>query len=202
MEKMMTMHGCERGKLHIAAAILMGGRSKRMGSPKENVVIPGDGRTFFQKIADEVDAAYPEYINGRYLSVRPDQKIERPGYLNVPDRFSEIGPLGGIASVLDRAGKDGYDAVLFLACDLINYEAEEIRNICGRFRGEDILFVRTAGTELQPLSSVYSVSALPSVLAMIEEGNYRIRDLRDRLRNVRYYDTEREICYVNQNSPF
>ena len=241
----------------IAVAILFGGKSGRMGSPKENVVIPGDGRTFLERMCDEANIALPA-LNRRtvirsddtgttpdnttkqrlYLSIRAGQEINIPGadearqdtggmfrdgFTIVTDRYAGIGPLGGIASVLERARADGYDAVLMLACDMYRYDHTEMQAICGQYRGEDILFARTAGAEpfvsasgsgtfpgadgsgkydLQPLASIYSVSVLDAVKAQIASGDYRIRDLAEHVSNVGYYDTRHPEFYENRNVPF
>ncbi len=188
--------------IKIAAAVLTGGKSSRMGRPKESVVIPGDGRTFITRICDEVDMVYPETVSGRYLSVRSGQEIDRPGYIIVPDIFDGIGPLGGVASLLSRAKADGYDAVLALAVDLITYDHDEIVRICDHYDGEDVLFTRTEGVGLQPLASIYNVSTFSSITDMIEEGNFRIRDIAGRCKRVGYYDSDSPGWYEDQNHDF
>lgn len=186
----------------MAAAVLTGGRSIRMGTPKETMIIPGDGRTFLERICDEVDITYPDTISGRYLSVRADQETCRSGYVRVPDRYDGAGPLGGIASVLMRARDDGFDAVLMLACDMIRYDHGEIESVCGNYHGEDILFVRTGPDDLQPLASIYSTGVAEDVRAQIESGDLRIRNLRDRGLGVHYFDSSDPGLYENRNTPF
>ncbi|MCR5733806.1 MAG: molybdenum cofactor guanylyltransferase [Lachnospiraceae bacterium] len=184
----------------IAVAVLAGGQSKRMGRPKDCVVISGDGRTFLEKICDEADDAAGSCISGRYLSVRKDQDIARSGYINVTDKHEGIGPMGGLFSVLLRAKEDGFDAVLALACDLIGYEHSEIIDICRHYRGETVLFARTEGQFLQPLASIYSVKALPEFENLIEKKDYRLRDLKDIISDVGYYDSCHDGYYENCNS--
>ena len=184
----------------IAAAVLIGGRSERMGCPKESVVLPGDGRTFLDRICDEVDKAYPKIISHRYISQREDQKIARDGYVPVYDKHTGIGPIGGIVSVLERAGKDGCDAVLFAACDMTGYHYGEISRICTHYHGENALFARTDGSRLQPLASIWSVNCLPAVSSMIEKGDHRLRDITELVDGIKYYDTFCPEAYVNINS--
>lgn len=186
----------------IAAAILAGGRSVRMGSPKDAVVIPGDGRTFLGRICDEVDIIFPYVISGRYISLRPDQDIRREGYVYVPDRFEGAGPLGGIASVLLTAADDGFDAVLVLACDMIRYDHEEIGSICGCYRGEDVLFARSGVSLIEPLASIYSVSAADTIVSMIGRKKYRIKDLAEEDCSIAFFDSGRSLCYENRNTPY
>lgn len=184
----------------IAAAVLVGGKSKRMGRPKENVVIEGDGRTFLEKICDEVDLCPDNLICARYLSVRKGQGTERKGYITVEDKYDDIGPLGGIISVLERAGEDGIDAVLFLACDMIRYDRDEIASICSLYMGEEILWARTQGKNIQPLASIYSTGIVRSVRNMADKGDYKIRNLESHVDNIGYYDSADTVLYENVNS--
>ncbi|MCR5147686.1 MAG: molybdenum cofactor guanylyltransferase [Eubacterium sp.] len=197
-----------------AVAVMAGGHSTRMGQSKHSVIIKGDGRTFLNKICDEADEAKKhldrENISGdmvgkkifqRYLSVREDQDIKREGYISVNDIYKDIGPIGGIASVLKSAEEDDCDAVLFLACDMIKYDKNEIINIIESYRGEDILYAETKERGLQPLASIYSVSILENVISAIGQGNYRLRDIRKGLSNVAIYKPEDDTKYNNFNSP-
>ncbi|MCR5476769.1 MAG: molybdenum cofactor guanylyltransferase [Lachnospiraceae bacterium] len=188
------------GSFRIAVAVLAGGHSTRMGSPKETKILEGDGRTFLEKICDEVDAARPGVIPGKYLSLREEQEIRRKGYRKVADRYGDIGPLGGIASVLEQAGEDGFHAVLVLACDLIRYDTAELEEICGRYRGEDLLFAEGGGS-LQPLASIYGVSLLPAARELIRRGQYRIRLLGEEPARVSVYVSGRPEVYENRNTP-
>lgn len=184
----------------IAAAVMIGGRSSRMGRPKEDIVIPGDGRTFLDRICDEVDKCFGECLCGRYLSVRKGQKKLREGYTIVEDSYEETGPLGGLVSVLEQAALDGYDAVLLLACDMIFYTESEIINICDRYNGQDILFARTDGRYIQPLASIYGVNMLESAISLAGSGDFRLRKLADHSENAAYYDSENLKAYSNLNT--
>ena len=185
----------------IAVCVLAGGRSKRMGCEKHSVIIPGDGRTFLDRICDETDVVFPEHVSGRYLSVRGDQNIARDGFKIVTDRFGDTGPLGGIASVLMEAERDGFDAVLMIACDMTAYDHKEIIKICECYEGEDVLFARTDKAHIQPLASIYGVVAREAIQKQIEEGNYRIRDIAAIVNKTGYFDTEDPGNYINQNTP-
>jgi molybdopterin-guanine dinucleotide biosynthesis protein A len=94
------------------------------------MIITGDGRTFLDKICDEVDECFGKCIDLRILSLREGQTVFRDGYMPVYDRYDDIGPLGGLISILEKAVSEGIDACLIIACDMINYTAEEIRRIC------------------------------------------------------------------------
>ena len=184
----------------LAAAVLIGGHSKRMGRPKENIMIEGDGRTFLEKICDELDLSDEIFSGRKYLSVRKGQKITRTGYVSVEDRYDDIGPLGGILSVLEAAKRDGCDGVLVLACDMIHYTRHEAEGICSSYNGEDILWARTGGKKIQPLASIYGVNILSEVQRAADEGRFRIRDLEMQVKNTRFYDSSDTAAYDNINS--
>ena len=185
----------------IAAAVLIGGRSTRMGSPKEDMVIPDDGRTFLERICDEVDLCSDREIYARYLSVRKGQAKSREGWTTITDEYDDIGPLGGLTALLERAGEDGADALLLLACDMIKYNAHEISRICSAYKGQDILFARTGKRDVQPLASIYRVSVLEHAKVLAKEGIYRMRALADDTLNVGYFDSDNEEAYLNINTP-
>ncbi|MBQ7480782.1 MAG: molybdenum cofactor guanylyltransferase [Lachnospiraceae bacterium] len=185
----------------IAAAVLAGGRSTRMGSPKEKMIIEGDGRTFLDKICDEADACFGECIAARYLSVRHGQDLSREGFKKVEDTFDDIGPLGGLTAVLGAAAADRMDAVLILACDMIRYTEDEIRRICSSYKGEDILWARTEGRDIQPLASIYGTKILDECLSLAGEGVYMLRELDKRCGRTGIYDSTDSRAYENRNCP-
>ncbi len=189
-----------KNKYRIAAAVLIGGRSKRMGSPKDEMIIDGDGRTFLRKICDEIDSCFPEFIIKKYISVRKGQKSKISGYTAVEDKYDDIGPMGGLVSVLQAAEKDGIDALLLLACDMIRYDAHEIEAVCRAYNGEDILWARTDRIHIQPLASIYSVCILDAALDQILENDHKMRDLAGKVKNVRYFDSSSAEAYININT--
>ena len=188
-------------KYKIAAAVLIGGHSRRMGSPKEDMTIPGDGRTFLDRICDEVDSCFGKCLCGRYLSARKGQKREREGYTVVWDEYDDIGPLGGLISVLKRARIDGCDAVLLLACDMTEYTGTEMASICNMYNNQDILFARTDKTHLQPLASIYGINVLDIAIQQAESGDNRLRMLAGHALSVGYYDSCHPGEYANINTP-
>ncbi len=188
-------------KYRIAAAILIGGRSSRMGSPKEDLIIKGDGRTFLDRMCDEVDNCFGKCLCGRYLSVRKGQFGKRNGYMSVEDKYDDIGPMGGLVSVLSKAASDGCDAVLLLACDMINYTDREIMRICAGYEGQDILFARTDGRDIQPLASIYSTGMKEAAAKMAGAGDHRMRNLMAAAESVGYYDAKDAGAYTNVNTP-
>ena len=188
-------------KYKIAVAVFAGGRSVRMGIPKESIVIEGDGRTFLERICDEANACEQTLISGKYLSVRRGQRTDTDGFTAVEDEYDDIGPLGGLVTVLGRAKEDGMDAVLIVAVDMVKYDRHEIEEICRAYAGEDILIPRTADGRVHPLAGIYSVRLLESARRLADEGNYRMSALQTDDIHIKYYDTASDDAYLNVNRP-
>ena len=196
----MIMRG-NLGEYKIAATVFTGGRSVRMGRPKESIVIDGDGRTFLERICDETRACEKTCISGKYLSVRRGQQTDIEDFTAVEDEYDGIGPLGGLVSVLRRAKKDGMDAVLIIAVDMVKYDRYEIEGICRAYSGEDILLPRTGDGRVHPLAGIYSVNILERALMNAKEGKYRMTDLQGEDVRTGYYDTPSDAAYININRP-
>lgn len=91
----------------LLGAVLAGGRSSRFGSDK--AMAPWQGRPLIEHAAD----ALRPHVDALVVCGR-----EHPGLASVPDRPAPgMGPLGGIAAALHRAGVGGFDAVLTIGCD-------------------------------------------------------------------------------------
>ena len=188
------------GKYKIAVAIFAGGRSVRMGKPKESLTT-GDGRTFLERICDEAEACTQTCICGKYLSVRRGQEADIDGFTTVEDDYDDIGPLGGLIPGLRRVKEDGMDAVLAVAVDMVKYDRYEIEGICSAYSGEDILLPRTSDGRAHPLAGIYSVKIIKRALMNAKEGKYRMTDLQGEDVRTGYYDTPSDAAYININRP-
>ncbi len=163
-----------------ALVLLCGGLSTRMGTNKaflpfgEYTLIEYQIRRFrpnFEKI---------------YLSVpeMTDFWINQAAKLNctaIPDRIEKIGPLGGLYSCLSAVSEDvlfftpvdapftSTDAALSL-CQMLeqSIDIDSTKYAC-------VLMHPTRGK--QPLSAVYAKTCLPNIEHMIQEKNYRLRQL-------------------------
>lgn len=95
--------------MKILGAILAGGQSRRFGSDKAKALV--DGKALLDHVADALRPQCTELvIAGR----------EWPGLTSVADiPEAGLGPLGGLAGVLDYAERSGFDFVLSCGCDLL-----------------------------------------------------------------------------------
>lgn len=165
-------------KQTLAAVILTGGKSSRMGTDKAFLPMPSaSGETFISHTLSLV-RHFPIVA----LSVAAEDEKYLPfGVMQIPDRWPEIGPMGGIASCLSALDAE---AILVLACDTPLLSSALIRHLETAWAenpdAQCILPVDADG-RMQPLCAIYSRKALPHFLQSIAEERYALRHVIDRL---------------------
>ena len=175
-----------------AVIILSGGKNTRMNG-KTKAFLNIDGYRFIDNIL-LASSDYKEKIIScndisKYLEFK-DVKI-------VVDKFKEIGPIGGIYSALKETT---LDEALIVAGDM-PFLNKEILNFLGNYKfNEDVLVPVTNG-KVQPLCSIYKKKVLETILKMIEEKDYKLKNLLNRL-NVKYIDIENGENFSNINTVY
>lgn len=175
-----------------AVIILSGGKNTRMNG-KTKAFLRVDGYRFIDNIL-LASSDYKEKIIScndisKYLEFK-DIKL-------VVDKFKEIGPIGGIYSALKETT---LDEALIVAGDM-PFLNKEILNFLGNYKfNEDILVPVTNG-KVQPLCSIYKKGVLETILKMIEEKDYKLKNLLNRL-NVKYIDIENVENFSNINTVY
>ena len=165
----------------LAAVVLTGGKSSRMGTDKAFLPIPNNpNETFLSHTLSLVDH-FPVVA----LSVATqDTKYSAFGCMQIADRWPEIGPMGGIASALSVLDAD---AVLVLACDTPFLSAELIDRLTDAYRkNPDAGCICCTDTDgrFQPLCAIYARSSLPHFLEAIAHEKYALRYVIDKLETV------------------
>lgn len=175
-----------------AVIILSGGKNTRMNG-KIKAFLNIDGYRFIDNIL-LASSDYKEKIIScndisKYLEFK-DVKL-------VVDKFKEIGPIGGIYSALKETT---LDEALIVAGDMA-FLNKEILNFLGNYKfNEDVLVPVTNG-KVQPLCSIYKKRVLETILKMIEEKDYKLKNLLNRL-NVKYIDIENGENFSNINTVY
>ena len=163
----------------IAGCVLAGGRSSRMGRDKATIRLPGpEGES---TLLERTLALLDGLCGAVYVSVRqgsPACACAAEARL-VFDEGPEIGPLGGILSVLGRAARDGFEAVLFLACDLPFAGREPLVRLLSQreLRPEGTLATalrRDEASRPEPLFAVWETTALPLLREARDKGRYSL----------------------------
>ena len=151
-----------------AALILAGGRSRRMGQPKD--ALPFGGTTLLERTAATVRAcALRVVVVGR----GSDQQLPVPaGCELVTDERPEAGPLAAIATglrALQRGGAAARDRVFVTACDAPFLNAAGILWLAARLGEHRLVMPRHDGI-LQPLCSVLRIECLPAIDELLAGG--------------------------------
>ena len=102
----------------LKALLLVGGKSRRMGTDKASLVF--DGQTLLERTLATVTSQIPEF----YLSVAHDDT--RDDYPTIPDLTPNPGPLGGIQAAFTH---DPETAWLVIACDLPLFDKETLAHL-------------------------------------------------------------------------
>ncbi len=149
----------------IGAAVLCGGKSRRMGRDKALLPL---GDTTFLAHALETVRDFPEVL----LSAAQEGDYSDFGVPVVADGWPDTGPLGGICSVLTACRSE---AMLCLSCDMPQVTGEFCHYLCGLLDGYDAVVPTTADGRVHPLCAVYHCRALPTLQEHLKRGDLRLQ---------------------------
>ena len=157
--------------MSVSAAIMAGGKSKRMGQDKAWIELDGEPlitrvATVLAEVADEV------------FIVANDARYSSLGLRVVPDRYPHGGALGGIAT---GVGAATHNTVLVAACDMPFLSADVWRVLLGHAGDADVVIPRIGG-EYEALHAIYTKACVPHMARALAE---------DRLRVIAFFDDVR-----------
>ena len=152
----------------MTAIILVGGKSRRMGTNKAFLTLKG--KTFLERQIDILTKIFDNVI----ISANLPQEYE---IFNVPvivDIYPEKGPLGGIYTGLINS-KSFYTFIL--ACDMPFVEKDLITHLVSytKSREYDVVIPQN-GKQLEPLHAFYSKNCIAPIKNQLENNNLRIVD--------------------------
>ncbi len=148
----------------VSAAVMAGGKSRRMGTDKAWLDV-GDGGSIVQRVIDVVREVADEVF-----IVANDEKFRTLGLRVVPDRFPEGGALGGIATGIGAAT---HDRVLVAACDMPFLRAEVFRFLIEHADGVDVVVPRIGG-EYETMHALYTKACLTPIERALAAGKMRV----------------------------
>ena len=156
-------------RLPCVGAVLAGGQSRRMGSPKEAVRLPAG--TF---MIEPVLRALQECCSS-VVVVGACDGYNLSGWqnvLHVTDLRPGMGPLSGIEALLASRLADGY---VVAACDQPGLTSALLSRLPGDIIGR--FFENPAGACFHPLPGYYPATWLPATRRAIDEGRLSLRAL-------------------------
>jgi len=183
---------------HAAAAILAGGRSRRMGTDKALLLL--DGTPLIEHVIARLRPLIPEIL----IVGDPAGAYGCFGVPVISDPSPDQGPLAGIRTALMNTDAP---LVFCCACDMPFLETALVGHLLALAeRGAAAVVPRVRG-EREPLCAVYTREALPAIEAELATGGHRILDVF--LRMPMHYVEEDELrhydqalrSFVNVNTP-
>jgi molybdopterin-guanine dinucleotide biosynthesis protein A len=166
----------ELSQTGLAALVLCGGGSRRMGSPKYLLTL--NGETLLQRICRIVsEAASPVVVAG---AAEQDLSCVPAGFPIVRDQVKEQGPLKGIAEGLRFLTETQPEStVVFVSsCDCPFLTASVVRFLLRHLSGADEAVVVREDRQCHPLCAVYRIApALLAAQKLLSSGNCRAQDL-------------------------
>jgi molybdenum cofactor guanylyltransferase len=182
--------------MSVSAAIMAGGKSKRMGQDKAWIELDGEPliarvATVLADVADEV------------IIVANDPKYESLGLRVVRDRYPTGGALGGIAT---GVGAATHDTVLIAACDMPFLSPDVWRVILGHSGEADVVIPKIGG-EYETLHALYTKACVPQMARAIAENRLRVISFFDQVRVLAIEEPELRAvdptlrAFTNVNTP-
>ncbi len=145
----------------VTGAVLVGGTSRRFGSPKQDIMIGTE------RLVERTQRILTQALGHPPLLI---------GSVEHPDDRPNAGPLGGIETALKRAQWAGYTSVLIAACDMPGMEEEMIRMIATHPSTASVVTPQVDG-QLQPLCARWLTSFLPKVQSALDAQELSVHQL-------------------------
>lgn len=150
----------------ISAAVMAGGKSKRLGQNKALMQI--NGITVVESVLNVVSPFVQKVM---IITNTPEEY----GFLDI-DTENDVrpgcGPLSGIHSALSLVSSE---YVLVVSCDIPLLGSKQIELLLSEFKGHDITIFKHKNFE--PLCAVYRQTCLPALNDLIDHNECRIIDL-------------------------
>ncbi len=161
-----------------------------MGQNK--ALLPFRGRTLIEAVIETMTSIFSRVV----LSVHHPDSYPQLQLPEIVDRYPEIGPIGGITSILES----GESRIFCVGCDMPFLNAELIQHLCS-FTGVDAV-IPVHQDRPQPLHALYSQSLLRCFQQSITAKRYRITDALESGHILYLFDLEPEgRSFQNLNTP-
>ena len=186
-----------RGKLPYSAAILAGGRSRRMGRDKSMMEI--GGAPIIRRIADTLGDIFPEIL----IIANEKEQYERMGLDVVGDIYPGNDSLGGLHTAVAKAQGSH---VFVAGCDMPLLRPELINGLASMVEDWDVV-IPMKDDYPEPLCAFYGKQCELPVLESISAGRLKMIGFHEhvRVRRVeeaawRAWDPE-GASFLNANTP-
>ena len=162
------------GRRELLGAILAGGRSRRMGRPKEGLQL-ANGRPMIEHVIRVLRAVSPAVAIVGDCTGYPVS--EHGDLIHLLDRTPDQGPLGGIEALLASGLAERY---LVATCDQPLLSVPLLRRLIEVREDRPVFLVTESGEELVPFPCLLNAGWLRPVQEAMARGRLSVRE---RIRN-------------------
>ncbi|MDR1921859.1 MAG: molybdenum cofactor guanylyltransferase [Candidatus Adiutrix sp.] len=185
-----------------AAALLCGGRSRRMGRDKALALRDRQGRPLLAALAEELAGRFGEVVLIADRRSKLEALPELARFTALEDLHPGAGPAGAIDTALQ--GRPG-QTIFVMACDMpvINWAVIEKTRLCLENRRADVAMPRR-GDVREPLCAFYGPEAGPAFQAALAAGRRAVLDCCDGLKVVHPDLSQEDLASgfgLNLNTP-
>jgi molybdopterin-guanine dinucleotide biosynthesis protein A len=154
----------------LAAVLLAGGRSCRMGTDK--ALVPLGGQPALELLATRLRELTDQVL----LSASDPSAYSFAGLPTICDVYPRRGPMSGLHAAMLHTTRP---LILLLACDLPGVSSLILRRIIEASAGFDAVIPLTSDNRLHPVCAVYSRTCLPVIERNLRSGRNRMISLLD-----------------------
>lgn len=152
-------------KMNIAGAILMGGKATRMGGQQKGLLLY-QGSYFYEHLERSLSI-----FDIVYLSVAKDNVYPQTRMPLIVDKYEEIGPMGGICSVLEHCEQE---AIFVVPCDTPKISKMLIEKVYAFYQEHRCGVVVKDEQKIHPLIGIYPRAVLSVLQQKIEKKQYKM----------------------------
>jgi molybdopterin-guanine dinucleotide biosynthesis protein A len=174
----------------LAAAILAGGRARRMDGVNKGTLVVGRTAIIDRQLETLRELAVDIFVVGR-----SDASWTSRGLRVIPDEIPNAGPLGGVYTAIVRSP---CERTLVVACDMPFLSSALLRELVA-VKDADLVIPRHAG-RYEPLCAIYSRPCADDIRERLARGMNEASTLPTGLR-VTAIDVDNERFFVNVNTP-
>jgi molybdopterin-guanine dinucleotide biosynthesis protein A len=156
----------------MSAAIMAGGRSRRMGKTK--ALLPYRGRPLIVHVYEIVQTLFEDV----FLVTNDPELFNFLPCPKIADRVPGKGPISGVDAAL-RYSRHPY--VLVVGCDAPFLSPSLLKLLTGKAVGADLV-IPYGPRGAEPLCAVYGKGCLPLIEESLQKGDLRLVELGKRLR--------------------
>lgn len=182
----------EEKEMDFGAVILAGGKSRRMGTDKAELMF--GNVSFLDKLIQEFSGCAELLISVAEKKDRPDLE-----YRVVEDAYPGCGPMAGLHAALKASRQD---ALVAVPCDVPLFSkeiAEQMFYMCTQ--EVDAVIAESKDGRIHPLCGIYRKSCIPALERCLKQGNFRMQELLGGLHVKKYQAKTQSWRLQNVNTP-